>query len=104
VVIVAGLLGEYGFDRIDLSRADVQGPESDVVERAVGLLRDHRILFLVVSIHHHSISGDPFTHKRCLETVVEAGARVIAEHTVGESFSGDGLIAASTAVEDGICA
>jgi FkbM family methyltransferase len=100
VMTIAGLLAEHGFDRIDLLLVDVQGPESDVLARAVGLLRDHRIRFLVVSTHHHSISGDPLTHKRCLETVVEAGAHVIAEHTVGESFSGDGLIAASTAAKD----
>jgi hypothetical protein len=35
------------------------------------------------------------THQRCLQILVDAGAHVVAEHTVGESFSGDGLVAAS---------
>jgi hypothetical protein len=41
------------------------------------------------------ISGDPATHQRCLGLLERVGAHVIAEHTVGESYSGDGLIAAS---------
>jgi hypothetical protein len=78
----------------------VQGPEDDVLARASGLLREHRIRFLVISTHHRSISGDALTHRRCLTTVTKAGAHVIAAHTVGESFSGDGLIAVSTDPRD----
>ncbi|MBU6498154.1 MAG: hypothetical protein KGQ40_06470, partial [Rhodospirillales bacterium] len=58
------------------------------------LLRAGRIATVVVSTHHHSISGDPLTHQRCLALIDQCGGRVIAEHDVQESFSGDGLIAA----------
>lgn len=51
--------------------------------------------FLIVSTHHHSISGDPLTHQRALALLIDTGAHVISEHSVNESFSGDGLIAVS---------
>lgn len=92
---LASLLLESGLDRVDLVLADVQGAETLLLERARGDLEAGRVRFLVVSTHHHSISGDPLTHQNALRTLLDAGAHVIAEHTVGESFSGDGLIAVS---------
>ena len=56
----------------------------------LGLVR-----FLIVSTHHRAISGDPLTHQKALRLLVDASAHVIAEHSVSESFSGDGLIAVS---------
>jgi hypothetical protein len=79
---------------------DAQGPEADVLVRAIDVLGDRRVRFLVVSTHHESISGDPLTHERCLHVLDVARAHVIAEHSVDESFSGDGLIAASTDPHD----
>lgn len=55
-----------------------------------GLLR-----FVVISTHHASISGSPTTHEDCLRQLEHLGATILREHTVGESFSGDGLIVAS---------
>jgi len=48
----------------------------------------------VVSTHSHHISGDPLTHQRCLGLLARAGATILAEHDIHESFSGDGLIVA----------
>jgi hypothetical protein len=75
--------------------ADVQGAETTLLERAAGVLGAGRVRFLVVSTHHHSISGSPLTHQRAVELLADLGAHVICEHSVGESFSGDGLIAVS---------
>ena len=50
---------------------------------------------MIVSTHHRAISGDALTHQRAVESLVAAGAHVLAEHSVSESFSGDGLIAVS---------
>ena len=47
-----------------------------------------------------SISGDEFTHEKCLNKLNELGAVIIAEHNVYESFSGDGLIVASFNSQD----
>jgi FkbM family methyltransferase len=100
VVTVPGLLAAHQVDVVDILFVDVQGPETDVLARSVDLLRERRIRFLVISTHHHRISGDPLTHQSCLATLIDAGAHVVAEHTVGESFSGDGLIVASTQPAD----
>ncbi|ADJ43224.1 hypothetical protein AMES_1401 [Amycolatopsis mediterranei S699] len=92
---LASLLAETGLDRADLVLADVQGAETVLLARARGDLEAGRVRFLVVSTHHYTISGDPLTHQNALRLLLDAGAHVIAEHTVGESVSGDGLIAVS---------
>jgi hypothetical protein len=71
----------------------VQGAELAVIDGAKDLLSSGRVRFALVSTHHHSISDDPLIHHRCLELLRSLGAHVIAEHTVAESCSGDGLIA-----------
>lgn len=92
---LASLVSAAGLDRVDLVLADVQGAETILLDRARGDLHDGLVRFLVVSTHHHSISGNPLTHQQALALIRAAGGHVISEHTVGESFSGDGLIAAS---------
>lgn len=89
------LMAENEIDHVDLVLADVQGAESVLVRRADPSLRAGRVRFLVVSTHHHSISGDPLTHQRMVDLIVNAGGHIIAEHSITESFSGDGLVAAS---------
>lgn len=92
---LASLLRVAGLDRADLVLADTQGAETVLLERARDDLLAGRVRFLIVSTHHHVISGDPLTHQRALALLRECGAHVIAEHTPSESFSGDGLIAVS---------
>ena len=89
------LMDRFHLEYLDLLFADVQGAEWPLLDGARDLLRDGRVRFLIASTHHHVISGDPLTHYRCLELLRELGAHVIVEHTVAESFSGDGLIVAS---------
>lgn len=92
---LASLMAATGLDHVDLILADVQGAETLLLERARGDFQAGRVRFLVVSTHHHSISGDPLTHQKALALLTDAGAHILAEHTVGESCSGDGLIAVS---------
>lgn len=92
---LASLMAETGLERVDLLMVDIQGFETVLLRRAVDQLRAGVVRFLIVSTHHHLISGDALTHQRALDLLVDAGAHVIAEHTVQESFSGDGLIAVS---------
>jgi FkbM family methyltransferase len=92
---VDGIMDRERLDHVDLLLCDTQGAELTMLEGAVRALAERRIRFMVISTHHHTISGDPRTHMRCLDLVSAAGVHVIAEHTVSESFSGDGLIVAS---------
>lgn len=86
---------EQKIDYIDILHMDVQGAELDALEGALDTIASKRIRFLVVSTHHYVFSGDPLTHQKCLDFIVKHGGHIIAEHSVLESFSGDGLIAAS---------
>lgn len=94
------LFEHFGLERADILLADIQGAELGLLEGARAILESGRVRFLIVSTHHHVISGDPLIHQRCLDLLTDAGAHVIAEHTVAESFSGDGLIAVSFDARD----
>ena len=92
---LASLMGRWGLDRIDLLLVDIQGAEVPLFDGARDLLASGAVRFLVVSTHHHRISGDPLTHQRCVMLLQELGGHVICEHTVAESFTGDGLLVVS---------
>jgi len=94
-ISVDDLMSRTGVPRIDLLLADIQGAELDMLEGAVQAIASGRLRFLVVSTHHHLISGDPLTHQRCRERIRDLGGHVLCEHSVTESFSGDGVIVAS---------
>lgn len=92
---LGSLLARQKWDHVDLVLVDVQGAETVLLERARADFMAGRVRFAVVSTHHHIISGDPLTHQKALTLILECGGHIIAEHSVQESFSGDGLIVAS---------
>jgi FkbM family methyltransferase len=92
---LGSLLEHFGVDYLDVLLADIQGAEWPLLDGGRDELAAGRVRFVIVSTHHHVISDDPLTHYRCLDLLRELGAHVIVEHTVAESFSGDGLIVAS---------
>lgn len=79
----------------DLILIDAQGAEIDALRSGVEAFARGQVRFLVVSTHDLAISGSAVTHQTALGLLRDAGAHIIAEHTVSESFSGDGLIVAS---------
>jgi FkbM family methyltransferase len=97
---VDGLIAQYGLPGVDLLLVDVQGAELQALRGAAQALAHGQLRFLVVSSHHHAISGDPLIHQKCLSLLVQAGAHIVAEHTVYESCSGDGLIVAAMRESD----
>jgi FkbM family methyltransferase len=92
---LGSLMERFELTKVDLLLVDIQGAETPMLDGARDLLRSGAVRFIVMSTHHHRISGDPLTHDRCLMLLRELGAHVITEHTVAESFTGDGLIVAS---------
>jgi len=97
---IASLMKAGGIDRVGLLMVDIQGFETPLLTGAIPLLRSGAVRFIIVSTHHHVISGDALTHQNVLKMLKDAGGHVIAEHTVGESFSGDGLVAVSFDARD----
>ena len=97
---VATICREQHIDRIDLLHMDVQGAELSALLGAEALVAAGKLRFVFVSTHHHLISGDPLTHQKCLHWLRANGAHILCEHSVNESFSGDGLIVASFMEQD----
>ena len=89
------LLAECGLEHVDVLLSDIQGGEVPLLMRASERLRRGAVRFLIVSTHDLSITGSATTHQQVLDILLWSGAHIIAEHTISESFSGDGLIVAS---------
>ncbi len=94
-VTVDRLVQDLCLEHIHLLHADIQGAEIAMLDGAVDTIGQGRLDWLFLSTHHHSISGDPLTHQRCLEWLQAQGAFIVDQHSVSESFSGDGLIVAA---------
>ena len=73
-VTLAGLLDRLGLERFDLLLCDAQGAESACSTARASCCAPGGVRFLVVSTHHHMISGDPLTHQRCLDLLRELRA------------------------------
>ncbi len=92
---LASLMSTAGVDEVDVVFCDIQGFETPMLSQSAALLASGAVRFVVMSTHHSSISGDPLTHQKARSVIEGLGGHIIAEHTVSESFSGDGLIVAS---------
>jgi FkbM family methyltransferase len=89
------LLGVAGAGPVELLHIDAQGAEVPFLESLADVDVRATVRFVVVSTHDVSISGSTTTHEDCLRIIRRLGGAVLDEHTVEESFSGDGLIVAS---------
>jgi FkbM family methyltransferase len=89
------LLDAVGNGPVELLHVDAQGAELPFLESLEGALVRNPVRFVFVSTHDQCISGSPTTHEDCLRAIVRLGAAILEEHSVEESFSGDGLIVAS---------
>ena len=85
---------------IEMLHVDIQGAEIGLIETMGDAVSTGAIRFLVVSTHHESISGAAFTHDDCIRAIRRLGGVILAEHSVEESYSGDGLIVASFLPDD----
>lgn len=94
-ISVDSLVKELNIPSIDILFADIQGAETDMLEGIKNAVSKKLIRYVFISTHHYDISGDYLTHQKCLNKLEQYGAHIIVEHTVEESFSGDGLIVAS---------
>lgn len=89
------LLDEIGWRPIEMLHLDGQGVELPFLKSLDQAVDRTLLRFVMVSTHHASISGSPTTHADCLRQLESLGAVILCEHGVEESFSGDGMIAAS---------
>ncbi len=81
--------------KVDILLADIQGAEWSMLQGMTQTLAAGKLRIIIISTHHANLTGDYLTHEKCLDFLRGHGAVILAEHTVEESFSGDGLIVAS---------
>jgi FkbM family methyltransferase len=94
-ISVDDYVDQHKIAKLDLILADIQGAELPMLHGLKRSLEAKKLRFIVVSTHHHSISGSRTTHQDCLAWLKEHRATVFAEHAVEEGYSGDGVIVAS---------
>lgn len=99
-ICVDGLLESERIEQVELLLADVQGAELAMLQGAERAITTGRLRFVLVATHHHTISGDPLMHQKCLAWIKHHGGHVLAAFSVYEGFSGDGFIAVSFRPED----
>lgn len=97
---LGSLMEATDLDRVSLVLADIQGFETMLIDNARDVIGAGKIRFMVISTHDLSISGRATTHQDLLSTIDELGGHVVTEHTVGESYSGDGLVVVSFDPQD----
>lgn len=89
------IVRENKIDSVDILHMDIQGAELDALESASKTIKSGKVRFLFISTHHHSISNEPRMHEKCIEFVQKHNGHIVCDHSIYESFSGDGLIVAS---------
>ena len=86
-VAIDDFLAQEGITFLDILHADIQGAELEMLEGCRRSLMENRIGYLFVSTHADK-------HAACMAVIRRAGYQLVAEHSVEESCSGDGLIVA----------
>ena len=87
MISVDGLIRQFELEMIDILHADIQGAEFEMLIGADQALQSRRIGYVFISTHGCE-------HERCIGYLTARGYRIIAAHSVLESFSADGLIVA----------
>lgn len=93
IVTVDWLLEHFGIAELELLHSDIQGSEYAMLKGATHALTNKTIRFLFISTHSNLI------HYQCLNHLKRLDYHIIAQHTLPESFSVDGLIVASAKPE-----
>lgn len=80
----------YSIDYLDVLHSDIQGHEYDMLVGARNALMNKKIKFIFISTHGLMV------HYQCIKLLRKYGFCILASHTPPESYSIDGLIAATT--------
>jgi FkbM family methyltransferase len=94
-ITLDGLIKRKKISHVDLLHVDVQGWELKMLQGSINSIKKNKIRFIFISTHHHTISHDPLIHQKCLKFIKKHGGYIVSEHSIYESYSGDGLIVAS---------
>jgi hypothetical protein len=85
---VERLMEKHGISNLSILHADIQGAELHMLHQVENLLAARRIEHLFISTHWLKI------HEQCREVLLRHGYTFVAEHTLEESYTIDGLLVA----------
>lgn len=91
LITIDSYLADNMIPFVHLLHSDIQGEEVLMLEGAEHALSNQKLGFIFISTH-----GDE-VHAKCSEALRRHKYKIIAEHSVEDSFSGDGLIVAKSA-------
>ncbi len=83
----------HNIDYLDVLHSDIQGHEYDMLLGAEHALMNKKVQFVFVSTHGLMV------HYQCVKLLKKYGFCILANHTPPESYSVDGLIAATSNLE-----
>jgi FkbM family methyltransferase len=86
---IDALMERFRLSHLSVLHADIQGAEVRMLEGAKRALEKRSISWIFISTHGENI------HRKCIEMLKSSGYYIVAEHTPAESYSVDGLIAAT---------
>jgi FkbM family methyltransferase len=87
---IDALMQRFGLSERTVLHADIQGAEVRMLHGASRALSEKKISWIFISTHGENI------HRKCLQMLKGHGYAILAEHTPAESYSVDGLIAATS--------
>ena len=90
------IMARHTIDRVFIVHCDTQGSELAALRGAQRSMAEQRIGYFFISTH-----DDKTLHKQCIDLLTNSGFSIIAQHTMAESFSYDGLIVAKAALAPG---
>jgi hypothetical protein len=88
-VNVDSIMESQSIEFLNILHADIQGTEGRMLRGASMALSEKRIGWVFISTHSEYI------HQKCLQELRKHRYSIVAEHTLAESHSVDGLIVAS---------
>lgn len=84
-ICIDSFIKEKGIEHINILHADIQGDELDMLYGCKECIKNSKIDYIFLSTHDNK-------HDKCLKYLLDNKFKIISEHSIPESFSGDGLI------------
>ncbi|MBS0626297.1 MAG: FkbM family methyltransferase [Verrucomicrobia bacterium] len=88
-ISIDSFIRENGIERVNILHCDIQGYEYQMLVSARESIEARKIDYFFISTH-----SDSQIHAPCMQYLHRSGYTILAEHTMAESFSADGLIVA----------
>lgn len=88
-ISIDGFMKQKNLSHLNIVHSDIQGAETAMLRGGKETFSNHRVDYIVISTHGEE-------HEKCLALLDVYKYRIIAEHSIDQSYSTDGLIVAAS--------